>query len=540
MNFSLGIAIGYFEKDDIINAKLFLDKFFNNNEFNENDKNIKKYKSLIKNLFYKKLFQYIKGKNYEKAVLILECFIQYLDEKEYENSKFWEIAGTCFRNFKSLDCAIDCYLKSINLKSFNPDVFRLIGDIYYFDKNEKEKSIEFYEKYTEHVKDNPYVYNMLGHLYESLYKSEFQEKQEKYFEKAHKLNPEIKEFLNNLTLVAGKNKQTEKFIQYSEEILKNNPTQDNYYDYACWGLYNKLFDVFHKYFFSRFFKEKGKTEYPNVMEKLWNGKDDLTDKILLVRYEQGFGDTIMFSRFLAKLKGSAKKIIFKVQPQLFSLIEQNFTDIIVIPDTKQYENIEYDYQIPLMELFTIFKITDKSIPLKDKYLSVSEEKISKFGKANIKENKFNIGIAFCGKEDYAGDNRDIPADIITELADIPNVQLYSLQVNNNQDLIKCERYKKIVDFQKILNNFETTAAAIENMDLIVTTDNVILNLSAALGKKTFGIFNYYTDYRWFKLEENDSGWYNSIKVYQNKRYDDWKTTFKTIYSDVEELVLKSQ
>ena len=74
------------------------------------------------------------------------------------------------------------------------------------------------------------------------------------------------------------------------------------------------------------------------------------------------------------------------------------------------------------------------------------------------------------------------------------------------------------------------------MDLIVSTDNVILNLSAALGQKIFGIFNYYPDYRWFTLKGNDSGWYNSIQVYQNKKYDDWENTFEKIYSDVEKIV----
>lgn len=539
MDFSLGIAIGYFEKDDIFNGRKYLEVFFEeNNAKNKNipQKDYENYKTILKKIFFEKLYTYINNKDYEKSTLILDCITAFVDEKEYNTSNFWATAGICFKDFNSLDCAIDCMKKATGFKTFNPDIFRQIGDIYYFDKDDKLNAISYYEKYIGYIKENPYVYNVLGHLYENVYKSEFWEKQIRYFEKAHKIMPENKEFLDNLILVTGKNKQVEKFKKYTKELLANNPTENDCYDYGCRCFNNKIFDEAHKYLFRRFFKENGATEYPNVTEKLWDGKEDLSQKTLLVRYEQGFGDTIMFCRFVPKLKNLAKDIIFKVQPQLFSLIKPNLPDITVVPDTKEYENIEYDRQIPLMELISVFKITDQNMIGKDKYLSVSEEKIKDFREKYIKDKKFNIGIAFNGKENYTGDNRDIPADLISKLADIKNVRLFSLQVNNNKDLTVCERYSKITDLAKVLNSFETTAAAIENMDLIVSTDNVILNLSAALGQKTFGIFNYYPDYRWFTLKGNDSGWYNSIQVYQNKKYDDWENTFEKIYSDVEKIV----
>lgn len=77
-----------------------------------------------------------------------------------------------------------------------------------------------------------------------------------------------------------------------------------------------------------------------------------------------------------------------------------------------------------MELISVFKITDQNMIGKDKYLSVSEEKIKDFREKHIKDKKFNIGIAFSGKENYTGDNRDIPVGLISKLADIKNVRLF--------------------------------------------------------------------------------------------------------------------
>ena len=43
--------------------------------------------------------------------------------------------------------------------------------------------------------------------------------------------------------------------------------------------------------------------------------------------------------------------------------------------------------------------------------------------------------------------------------------------------------QKITSIGKTFNNFTDTSAAIKNMDLVITTDNVILNLAGSLGVK---------------------------------------------------------
>lgn len=529
MDFSLDTVVNYFENDDILSGRNQLVKSTDEKAVASD------VQTVLKPLLFKKLQDYIAKNDCEKAILILECIVDFLAPEMYENSKFWTDAGNCFKNFKSYDSAIDCYLKAVDFEEFDYDLFRKIGDIYNYDKNEKEQAILYYEKYVSHIKNNPYVYNVLGHLYETVYKSDFADKQISYFETAHKLMPEKIEFLRNLALVSGKNRRKEKLVKYYEELLKKSNSGNDCFDYGCWSFNNKLFKIAHKYLIHRFYKETNATKYPNINDRLWNGKESISDKTLLIRYEQGFGDTVMFSRFVPLVKNSAKKVIFKVQPQLYSLIKSNFDGIEVIPDTLEYENIDYDRQIPLLELFSVLKITNKSEINSGKYLSVQKEKVDAFRSKYINSGTLNVGICYCGNMEYAGDNRNVPAELIAKLADIPNVQVYSLQVDNKDDLAQTAQYGKIIDLSHNLKDFEDTAIAVESLDLIVSSDNVILNLAGALGKKTFGIFNSYTDYRWFDVRDDKPFWYKSVKYFQNKKYNDWTETLEDVFSEVDKL-----
>ena len=63
------------------------------------------------------------------------------------------------------------------------------------------------------------------------------------------------------------------------------------------------------------------------------------------------------------------------------------------------------------------------------------------------------------------------------------------------------------------------------MDLIVSTDNVILNLAGALGVDTIALFNKETNYRWYQTEGENVGWYKSVKPLQAKKQNCWENVF---------------
>lgn len=519
------------KNNDYENFEKELKNYLSASDGSKNIEELKKNYILLSKTLFDKLDEFQSDENnYQK---VFDLILTYLEKKDYNNPSFWYNTGVNFQNLRLNSQAIKCYMNCMKFKNFDIDVFRCLGDM--FCENIPKKAIKFYEKYIKYVKNNHAVYNMLGHLYEISYKSKYVDKQINYFEAAHRLAPFDRQYLTNLAIVTGKNKDIKRFCRYSEKLIKNNPTYREKFDFACWSMYNKLFKNVYKYYHNRFFLEDNPVKYPNINEKLWNGKDIIRkDKTLLVRYEQGFGDSLCFVRLLPLLQKIVPAVVFEAQNELLSLFQYNYPDTEIISDYK--EKIDYDYQIPLLDLITVLKINDKNIPQKDGYLKVSEEKTKEFAEKYIKTDKFKIGIAYKGETDYFGENRDIPENILVNLTKLNNVQVYSLQTENKEDLFKLPESKNIIDLGDALTDFEQTACAMKNMDLIICTDNVILNLAGAMGLKTFGLFNYYTDFRWFNLDNNDTGWYNSIKVYKAKEHNNWQDLFEKVIKDTEKLI----
>ena len=84
---------------------------------------------------------------------------------------------------------------------------------------------------------------------------------------------------------------------------------------------------------------------------------------------------------------------------------------------------------------------------------------------------------------------------------------------------------------------QTSSWAIEEVILDVD-DNVILNLAGAMNKKTYGLFNWYYEYRWYDLTGEDCGWFKSVKPFVNPKMDDWKTSISKVTEEIKQIAEK--
>ena len=130
-------------------------------------------------------------------------------------------------------------------------------------------------------------------------------------------------------------------------------------------------------------------------------------------------------------------------------------------------------------------------------------------------------------------NRDVELEQFIPIMKMKGVDVYILQHEDPKKQIQnLPEGLNVINVGKDFSTFEDTAAAIKNMDLVISTDNVILNLAGALGVKTYGLFNKFTEYRWFDLSGDDVKWYKSVKPYQAKDMNIWKDVIGTIKKDI--------
>ena len=191
--------------------------------------------------------------------------------------------------------------------------------------------------------------------------------------------------------------------------------------------YEAHFNLGTRYLNENNFKEGWKHyEYRLKKNKLSQDKypykiEDISNKKVLIRHEQGFGDTIQFSRLLNNLTEYTKEIDLLIPESLQDLFNIKNVNIIYKLDN----NTNYHYDIYLMSL-TYFLNLDLANPPKSS--SINEELLKK----NIKENKnLKIGLAWSGNENYNFDNlRSIKLSSlkkILDLKDLNNVTFYCLQ-----------------------------------------------------------------------------------------------------------------
>ncbi len=480
----------------------------------------------------KKAQQLFNDKNWQEAMV---KYKNIFNNSKLEESDFIKLID-CLAELKEVDLAMEYLKKYEETAEDKVRADYVIADLLFFKFNKIPESIERFERYILHNPKDALVYNTLGHLYSTYYNDKFLDKQLNYFLKAHELNPNSKTFIRNIALIYSKLGDYENADKYYNLILKINPSNNDYFDYGCFLIHNGNFSKGYKCFLHRFQKETKPALYPPMLppDKLLKNLADIEGNVILVQCEQGYGDSIMYARFVKELTKIAKKVLFIVQDELVDLFKYSNLGAEILGLNTDFTSLEYDYHIPIMNLPYVLETASDNIPYCDKYIDVDDKKVEHFNCEFVTNHEnFKIGLAFEGHDVSRDLNRDIELEKFIPILEKSGVDVYILQHEDPKKQIpnlpaKCS----VINVGKDFTSFEDTAAAMKNMDLIITTDNVILNLAGAMGLKTFGLFNKFTEYRWFDISGENVSWYKSVKPYQAKNMDEWGPVIENIVNDL--------
>ena len=451
--------------------------------------------------------------------------------------------GLCMKSIGNADLAIKFLKRFEEISPDKEDVYVYLADLTYTDIKDNKKAIEYYEKALERNKNNFSLYNMLGHLYSTCYQDKFKDKQIEYLRKAYELAPNNRIVVKNLAYVYGKFDEVQKADEFYQKLMYLNPTHSDLHAYGAYLVRHKRFSEGFKFLQHRFQKEDlNNVAFPQLLttkKKKWNMKVNIKDNHVLVHFEQGFGDSIMFVRFLDELKKQCKEVSLVVQNSLISLFNDSKLGVNIYSED-QIPTINYDYWIPMMDLPIVCETQPDSIPKAGGYLRVPKSKINAYRKEHINDNdKIKIGIAYEGTLASKETDRDIPLSYLYPLMKLPDVEVYCFQVDDlTRQMDMVPQDAQLIRLGKTFKNWEDTACAMNCMDLMVTTDNGVMNLAGALGVKTFGIFNRIVEWRWFKTEGNDIAWYKSIKPFQCPTSGEWETPVKNILEEIDKMRCK--
>lgn len=500
---------------------------------NDKAESYKKELIAVRVAFLNKLSEFINdNKNKDKTYELIAAYQELITAFPNE-PLFYKNAADCFDTIEQFDISAELLLKAEEINSDDIEIKKALFHAY-INLKDFEKAKEYAEVVAEKEPDDSDNYYRMGQVYDKLYdlteNEEYIKKAILNLEIAKKINPDKKIYHKGLTILYTKTNNFEKVKETWKDCFRfrNELTNIDYIDYAMFLIREGDFKNGFEYYEARFKSETRPVKYPSIKKPVYNGKQDISKKTLLVQAEQGHGDVFLFSRFFNDLKNKTAKIIARVPKTTEKIIRQSFPFVEVVSTKEDLNEAKFDCHIPLMSIPKAVGLTKDTIPYTDKYLVSDENLVREFKNKYFNNSKFKIGIVFEGSKRGLY-TRNIKLDYLLPLALIDNVQVYSLQYKEPDETFKDT---KIINTAPFIKTFDETAAIIENMDLIVTVDNSVMNLAGGLGKKTFCLFNLIPEFRWFDLSGDDVKWYKTVKPYQCKKQSEWEPVIERVVADI--------
>jgi len=265
----------------------------------------------------------------------------------------------------------------------------------------------------------------------------------------------------------------------------------------------------------------------------WQG-ESLKGKRILLRAEQGLGDTIQFCRFVVRLQAMGARVYLSVQESLVDLLcsLEGIEGVCALGQEKRFEPCAY--WTPLLSVAQLLDVSLHNIPDRVPYLHAEAGALQRWKKQlDVAGGKLRVGLVWTGNPDHENDrNRSLPLPQLDSLAN-PHCAFFSLQFGVGAQQLKQSALAP-VSLAGQLRNFAETAAAVANLDLLISVDTSVAHLAGALGRPVWLLLPFNCDWRWL-LERSDTPWYPTMRLYRQPGRGDWPAVVARLAHDLAEL-----
>lgn len=448
-------------------------------------------------------------KNYDEKTLINEI-VALLKNDDYSsaynlaqpyypkyrnNAHFIHLLGLCAYKTKNIEQARDLLEKSIILNPKAPMYEKNISDFYRSQ-------------------------GMVRHAYLSA-------------QRASILQPEDPEIWFNCAMIAIENRDIEEALEYTEKALKLNPDYPEAHFAKAEALllkgeYEKGFEEYEW----RFKIKHAVNALPKLKWPVWEGQQLKPNQLLIVT-DQGFGDAIQFSRFIASIKEIAPYPLIFCTSELVSILHQ-IDDL--GPIFSQFKELNtVTHYIPLTGLMHITKATLSTLPAPTAFRpdSLYLDKWSNLLQP-FKDGKKNVCITWAGRATHKNDyKRSTSLKEFKPILD-SDCNIFSIQKGESQkDLADYFGKSNIINLSPKIDNFDDTMAILHLTGNLVSVDTSVVHLAASLGINTHVAIPFSPDWRW-GLDSQYTPWYpKNTKIYRQNKPHDWSGVFEEIANNLQ-------
>lgn len=254
---------------------------------------------------------------------------------------------------------------------------------------------------------------------------------------------------------------------------------------------------------------------PETEATSWTG-EPLDGGSVLVTAEQGVGDQFQFLRFLPELTASgAGPITVACHASAVSLLRASGFDAVARggePTT--------DWHVPLLSLPHRLRTGAQLFAERVPYLQAPDVPTPALPAASDLR---RLGLVWAGNPGFPGRvTRDLEPALLPEIVQIPGVTWISLQ-QGSAGAVEVEGLHRLPP----LADWATTAAVLQQLDGLVTTDTGIAHLAGAMGIPTWVLLQKVPDWRWGIAGER-TAWYPSLTLLRQRAVKDWSSVLRAL------------
>lgn len=256
---------------------------------------------------------------------------------------------------------------------------------------------------------------------------------------------------------------------------------------------------------------------------------------ILIGWEQGIGDQLLFIRLLGSFSKMYPNITYITTDKLYKLLSYNFPHIKFIKDSEFLKHHIKNFDIKLNIGSILHYIKNINNALNDsKFLDVPSEHKNKDSDKGL----YKIGISWLSKNENIGKEKSINLADLEPILKKSKCKFINLQygdIKNDIDLIKSKigvdiYFDPNLDYY---NDMLELSQKILECDLVITISNVTAHLAGSLGVKTCLIIPKSFGRLWYWHDDQETSlWYPNVKFYHQMKDQKWDDVILKIKNDL--------
>ena len=239
---------------------------------------------------------------------------------------------------------------------------------------------------------------------------------------------------------------------------------------------------------------------------------------VLLYMEHGHGDTLQMLRWVPEVRDRVGGLTLRVRPEMVPLLAKQWEGVEVTSHLEapgDFDQCVLSYSLP-----AIFGVEHPDHVARPPYLRPP-------GTFRRLPGAFRVGLRWAGDRAHTYDLlRSTSLADWAPLLDVPGVTFYSLQVGRGSEQLG-PFADRIQDLAPELTDWAQTAAAMADLDLVISVDTSCSHLAGALGRPVWICLPAAPEWRWM-LERTDTPWYASARLFRQPRAGDWSSVFAEV------------